>query len=67
MTAISDVKPHEKVVVTKTTLRFVLGILLSALNGVKLLFFMPYGIYLLHCLSIVMERCARKAAKANQP
>ena len=46
MTTISDVKPHEKVVVTKTTSRFVLGIILSTLSGVMLLLsFPPYGIW----------------------
>ena len=46
MTIVSDIKSRENVLTQVTTVRFVLGIVLSALSGVLLLLaFPPYGIW----------------------
>jgi len=54
MTTVSDIKSSEKVAVQATTIRFALGIVLSALSGVMLLLaFPPYGLWPLAWFAVV--------------
>ena len=60
MTTVSDVKSHERTVLQTTTIRFALGIFLSAISGVMLLLaFPPYGFWPLIWIAIVPYRFAQ--------